>query len=187
MALNSKHVSREVIDDAVQQELKALLFSSAIKSNSFILIACLLMALIFQSVIPNFYLFLWIVLMWSLAGIRFFVRSLFYKKGQSAKKQQNLTNAYVVLTAMVGISWSVLALLPNALENVYSQSLISFIMAGVVFIALPVLAMNFIALVLYIIPFPLVISCSYIASQHPWAMQFTIAYLFFSGQCSMYC
>ncbi len=45
--------------------------------------------------------------------------------------------------------------------------------------ALPALAMNFLALVLYTIPFPLVISYTLVVSQHPWAIQFSSFYLAF--------
>ncbi len=130
MPLNSKHISREAIDHAVQRELTRLLFSGAVKTNSFVIVASPCIALSLQSVIPSSSLVLWIALMWSLAGVRFFIRSLFFKKGQSTKKQQKLTNVYVVLTALIGIAWSVLALLPNALDDVYSQSLISFVMTN---------------------------------------------------------
>ena len=179
MSLSSKHIPQELIDKNVQQELITLHFAHAIKSNIFILIACPFIVFILKSVIPITYLLLWIALMWTLAGIRFFVCYLFKKKRPSARKQHILTNTYVAVTAMVGISWSVLALLPNALDNVYSHSLISFMMAGIIAIALPVLAMNLPALVLYITPFPLVFSCSLIISQHPLATRFTIVYLFF--------
>ncbi len=179
MPLTTHHIAKESIDESVKQELTNLLFAGAIKSNSFIIISCPFISLSLQSVIPLSALAPWTALMWSLSGIRLFIYFLFNKKGQSTVTRGSLTKLYVVLTATIGMSWGLIALLPNAFDSIYSQSLISFLMAATLFIALSVLVMNFLAQVLYMTPFPLVISYTLLTSQHPWAIQFSSFYIVF--------
>ncbi len=170
------------IDDAVTQKLTHLLFAGAIKSNIFVATASVVIYLCLKSVIPILPLFLWATLMVLLSGIRFLLCYLFAKRDQSPEAQKNFTRLYIVVTAILGLAWSLLALLPNAFGNIYSQSYIIIIMMGLLFIAVNVLAMNRLAQILYCIPFPFVIFCLLLAFPGPFSLQFaalTVVFLVF--------
>jgi len=176
---NAHHVSRKLIDDKVRQELTNLLFASAIKPNIFIVIAAFAIFYSLRSIIPTTPLFLWVVLMISLAGIRFFLCHLFNKDGQSPDAQKKIAQLYIAVTAIFGVAWSLLAFLPNAFAGVYSQSFIILIMVGVLFITVTVLAPNRLAQILYSAPFPLAISYNLMGSSTPFSMQFSFFLVLF--------
>ena len=176
------HVSSAALDLKVRRELTSLLFKGAIKPNLFVTIASLVFAFALQNVVPLLSLVLWTALMWLLAGIRFFICYLFNKEDFMARTRRSLARSYMVVTGMIGVAWSLLALLPNAMNDIYSQSAVFIIMVGTVFIAVIVLSMNRLAQILYISPFPIVISFQLLGSSNPWALQFSafsIMYLLF--------
>ncbi len=179
MNYNVRHISREVIDDKIQRELTNLLLASAIKPNIFIAVAAFAIFYSLRSIIPTTPLFLWVVFMISLAGIRFFLCHLFIKDGQSQDFKKRIAQIYIAATAIFGVAWSLLALLPNSLGSIYSQSFIILIMVGVLFIAVTVLAPNRLAHILYSAPFPLAIAYNLIGSSNPFSLQFSFFLVLF--------
>jgi len=167
------------IDAKVKQELINLLMKGAVRPNIFIIIASLIISFSFISVIPGNCLIFWTSIMFLLAGLRFHISYVFNKGNNSVKKQNKLKTAYIVLTALVGINWSILAILPGAFINIYSQSLIILIMAATLVIAIIVLAMNRFAQLLYITPFPISIIIVLIKSQSAMNIQYSIQILMF--------
>ncbi len=178
----NNHISHKSINDSVKQELTNLLFASAVKSNVIVATASVIISFALQSAIPLFPLVLWAPLMILLTGIRLFLAHLFRKKNPSVRTKNTLSRLYIVVTVLLGIAWSFLALLPMAFATVYSESFIIFIMIGTLFIAVNVLVMNRLAQILYSIPFPLVITYVLLSSPNPFSLQFSlfmVVFLFF--------
>lgn len=176
---NVRHISRKVIDDKVQRELTNLLLASAIKPNIFIAIAAFAIFYSLRSVIPTTPLFLWVLLMISLTGIRLSLCHLFNNDGQSPSSKKKIAHIYIVVTALFGVAWSLLPFLPNSFVSIYSQSFIILIMVGVLFITVTVLAPNRLAQVLYSTPFPLAISYNLIGCPTPFSVQFSLFIVLF--------
>jgi len=180
MPVKAENSSKEHIDDRVQQELTNLLFAAGLKTNIFIISASLIFAIsLYGADIPGLPVALWTTLMSLLAGIRLFIRHLFYKRGHSIKANKRFENLYIIFSAALGLSWSLLAILPNSLDDIYTQNYIFFIMMGVVYIAVISLAMSRITQILYITPFPLVLAFTLLISPQPWSNQFAAFSLFF--------
>ncbi len=173
------HIAPKVINEKVERELTNLLLASAIKPNIFIAVAAFAIFYSLRSVVPTTPLFLWVVLMVSLAGIRFILCHLFAKKGQSQDSKKRIGYIYIAVTAIFGVAWSLLALLPNSLGSIYSLSFIILIMVGVLFIAVTVLAPNRLAHFLYSAPFPLAIAYYLMGSSMPFSIQFSFFLVLF--------
>lgn len=168
------HISQKSINSKVEQELVNLLFAGAFRANSFIVVACIVLIICLRSVVSVYPLALWVVSMIFLAGIRFFISYLFRKRVQSSRAQKNFVALYIVMTAILGVTWSFLALLPDVFDSIYLQSFIILIMVGVLVIAVTVLAMNRFAQIAYSAPFPLVLSTLLLTSSNPFAWQFSL-------------
>jgi signal transduction histidine kinase/CheY-like chemotaxis protein/HPt (histidine-containing phosphotransfer) domain-containing protein len=175
----ANRISQKLIDDKVKRELTNLLFANAIKPNIFIVVASVVIFFSLLPVIPVISLALWALFMTFLAVVRFFLCYLFNKRAQSSRAQNKLAKLYIAVTAIFGIAWSLLALLPNAFASVYSQSFIILVMVGVLFITVTVLAANRLAQILYSTPFPLAISYVLLASSNPLSRQLSFLTVFF--------
>ena len=86
---------------------------------------------------------------------------------------------YIVITAIFGVAWGLLALLPDAFQTIYSQSLIIMIMVGVLFITVTVLAPNRMAQILYSTPLPLAVAGVLLTTSNPLAVQVSVLVLTF--------
>ena len=157
----------------VEQELINLLMGGTFKANVFIIIGSLVISFSLKSIVPGKYLVLWVSIMFLLAGLRFIISYFFKIKNISVRKQNRLKTTYLALTALIGINWSILAILPGVFINIYSQSLILLIMISILFIAVLVLAMNKLAQFVYITPFPLSIIIIFIKSQTVMNIQYS--------------
>jgi len=138
----SPHISKEMIDRNVKKELAQLLLRGAIRANVFIITASVLIYFSLQSVIPARPLASWAVLMCLLAAVRFRVSVLFQKTIHSKETHRKFVLSYMWLTAIIGGSWGLLPLLPDAFSSVFSQAFILFIMIGMLFVGFAVLSMN---------------------------------------------
>jgi len=175
MPVKTENSSKKHINNRVQQELTRLLFAAGLKTNIFIISASLILALsLYGTTIPGLPLALWAMLMSLLAGVRLVIRHLFNKRGQSIKTNKRFENLYIIFSAALGISWSLLALLPHSFDSFYTQCFIFFIMLTVIYIAVISLAMSRITQILYITPFPLVMALALLLSPQPWSNQFAI-------------
>jgi len=175
-------VSQKAIGDKVNRELFNLLFAAAVKTNIFIVIASSAIFFSLQSVIPIIPLVLWTLFMSFLAAVRLLLCHLFNKGGQSFSAQKKIANLYIAVSAIIGIAWGLLALLPNAFASVYSQSFVILIMGAVLFITVTVFAANRLAQILYSTPFPLAIAYMLLVSSNPfsWQLAFlTVGFLIF--------
>ena len=176
---NISHISQKSIDDNVEKELTNLLFIIAVKPNIFIAIASIAIFFSLQSVIPAGPLAAWALLMVILSGLRLYLCHLFMKRVQSARAKKTLAKLYLILTGIFGVAWGVLALLPNALQTIYSQSFIIFIMVGVLFITVTVLSSNRLAQILYSTPLPLTVAGVILTTSNPLAVQVSVLVLIF--------
>ena len=179
MPSESNHISQRSIDAKVKQELTNLLFSGAFRANVLIAVASVTLFICLRDVSSVYPLTLWVVSMIFFSGIRYFISHLFRKRVQSPQSQKNLLKLYIAMTAILGVAWSLLALLPNVFDSVYSQSFIILVMVGVLVIAVAVLAMNRFAQIVYSAPFPLVISFLLFKSPNPFSWQFSLFIVFF--------
>lgn len=164
------HISQEVIDDKVSRELVSLLFAGGFRANVFIFIGAPVFSLLLKSFIPIIIVFSWAVLMVFLAAVRFFLCQLYSRKEEAGYSSVTLEKAYRVMTALIGVGWGLLALLPGIFSSIFSQVMIFFIMMGVLYTAIIVLAMNRFLLFLYITPFPVLLSYALFRASHPWAV-----------------
>ncbi len=176
---NISQISQKLIDDNVEKELTNLLFTIAVKPNIFIAIVSIAIFFSLQSVIPAGPLAAWSLLMILLSGLRLYLCHLFMKRMQSAGMKKNLAKLYLILTAVFGMAWGGLALLPDALQSIYSQSFIILIMVGVLFITVTVLASNRLAQILYSTPLPLAIASIIPTTSNPLAIQVSALVLTF--------
>jgi len=179
MQNSTRHISQETIDEKVKQELANLLFVNALRANAFIAISCIALIFCLKFFIPLFPLTMWSLVMALLVICRYFLSYLFKRKYQSSRHQKILVNLYLLTTAMLGIAWSFLALLPDAFSNIYSQSFIFMTMMGVLFIAVIILAPNRLAQMLYSVPFPLVSIYTLVSTANPFYLQFSVFAVFF--------
>jgi len=151
------HISKTLINARVRQELTQLLFARSITPNLFVIIGSLVIIFLLRSQVPTQYLLAWFALMSFLSICRIAVYLLFKHYGNSPKRINRLVTLYLIFTGLVGISWSLLACLPNIMTNLNAAIFVTFIMVGTIFIASTALCMNQLALVLYISPFPLML------------------------------
>ncbi len=175
------HISKEVIDEKVSRELISLLFAGGFRANFFIFISVLIFSLLLKSFIPILYIFIWAVLMIFLAAVRFFLCQLYSRKEEAGYSGVMLEKAYLVMTTLIGVGWGLLALMPGIFSNVFSQVMIFFIMMGVLYIAIIVLAMNCFLLFLYITPFPVLLIYAFFRASHPWAVHLSSLSFIFWG------
>ncbi len=182
MQNKTSHISQKTIKDKVKQELSKLLIAGAFRANALIAVASVALFFCLRTVIPVYPLVKWVILMITLAGIRYFVSYLHTARVQTSRVKKRLFNLYIIMTAILGIAWSLLASLPAIFDNVYSQSFVILIMVGVTVIAVTVLGMNRLAQIVYSAPFPLVISFLLLVSPNPFSWQisfFIMVYLLF--------
>ena len=176
---NISHISQKSIDDNVEKELTNILFTSAVKPNVFIAIVSIVIFFSLQSVIPAGPLAAWSLLMVLLSGLRLYLCHLFMKRDQSVRETKALARLYIVITAIFGVAWGLLALLPDAFQTIYSQSLIIMIMVGGLFITVTVLAPNRMAQILYSTPLPLAVAGVLLTTSNPLAVQVSVLVLTF--------
>ena len=174
MQNKASHISQKSINAEVEQELINLLFVGAFRANVLIAVASVVLFICLRDVVSVYPLALWVMVMIFLAGIRFLISYLSRKRVQSSQAQKTFLALYIAITAILGVAWSFLALLPNVFDDVYSQSFIILIMVGVLVIAVTVLAMNRFAQIAYSAPFPLVISGLLLTSSNPFSWQFSL-------------
>ncbi len=175
------HTSQEVINDRVSRELVSLLFAGGFRANVFIFIGAPLFSLLLKPFIPIVIIFSWAVLMVFLAAVRFFLCQLYSRKEEAGYSSVALEKAYRVMTALIGVGWGLLALMPGIFSSIFSQVMIFFIMMGVLYIAIIVLAMDRFLLFLYITPFPALLSYALFRASHPWAVHLTSLLFIFWG------
>lgn len=104
------------------------------------------------------------------------------QRGAILLRAKKIANLYIAVSAIIGIAWGLLALLPNAFASVYSQSFVILIMGAVLFITVTVFAANRLAQILYSTPFPLAIAYMLLVSSNPfsWQLAFlTVGFLIF--------
>ncbi len=179
ISMYKDHISKEVIDDKVSRELVSLLFAGGLRANFFIFIGAPVFSLLLKSFIPIVTIFSWTVLMVFLAAVRSFLCQLYNRKEEAGYSGVILEKSYWVMTSLLGIGWGLLALMPGIFSNIFSQVMIFFIMMGVIYIAIIVLAMSRLLLFLYITPFPVFLSYSLFRSSHPWAIHLScLAFIF---------
>jgi signal transduction histidine kinase/CheY-like chemotaxis protein len=179
MQNKTSHISKKIIAAEVKQELTNLLFAGAFRDNALIAVASVAFFFCLRAVVPVSPLTLWVILMIVLAGTRYFVSYLYTKKNQPSQVQKKLFNLYIVMTAMLGIAWSLLALLPTVFDSVYSQLFIILVMVGSLVISVTVFAMNRLAQIVHSAPFALVISFLFLSSSNPFSWQFSLCVVIF--------
>lgn len=175
------HISKEVIDEKVSRELVSLLFAGGFRANSFVFIGAPVFSLLLKSFIPIIFIFSWAVLMVFLAAVRLFLCQLYSWKEEEGHSSKTLEKAYLVMTVLIGVGWGLLALMPGIFSNIFSQVMIFFIMMGVLYIAIIVLAMNRLLLFLYITPFPVLLGYALFRASHPWAVHLSSLSFIFWG------
>jgi len=150
-----ENIDGDLVNDRVAQQLTHLLFDGANKPNIFIIISSFVILFALRSVTPAIFLAEWAGLMIFLAACRFLI-CYFYNKAQiSQQLNPNFKRLYMLFTGFIGIGWSLLTFLPGVLSSMYSQTLILIVGGGIIFIGITVLAMDRLAQILYISPFPL--------------------------------
>ena len=173
-------ISDETIDEKVNRERINLLFFSARKSNLFVITGSVVISFAFWPAVSVFPLEVWAGVMILLACIRLFVCCYLYKKQiRVARLRKRNEFFYVTVTAMMGVAWGCLALLPHVYDSVYSQSVLFLTMVATLFIAHILLAMHKVAQLVYMVPFPLILVYSLIVKHHPWAIQFSSLVMLF--------
>ncbi len=172
-------ISSQLIESRVKQELDRLLFVRSAAPNIFVIIGCLVVIFLLRSVVPLHSLLTWYGLISFFSICRIALFYMFERYGDSPQNKKQFTTAYILLTGIIGIAWSMLPCLPNIMTNFYATVFVCFVMVGTIFIASTALCMNELALVLYISPFPLVLSYKLFTSSVIWFDRYAIMILVF--------
>jgi len=172
-------ISSDIIDQKVTRELACLLFAGALKPAIFVIIGSIIISFILKSIVPGLPLLLWSAAMIVLSGCRFFICQKFMKAAAAGKPFLKFKKLYLLFTGLIGLGWGFISFLPDVFSSAYSLVLISFLGAGIIFIGITVLAMDRLAQIIYISPFPLALSFNLLYYSYPWALKWTLLSLMF--------
>ncbi len=171
----SKNIDKQLLADKVEQQLTELLFSRAIKSNTLVILASILITLVLQRLDNSVFLYAWALMMIVLSVSRLWVYRLYQRHNHAAR----YVRPYLLLAVATGFVWGGLAFLPGVSENSAELLLIGFLMLGIIFIGISFLSMNLFAMVCYISFFPLFLSYSLVTQLDPNGPLFAILALFY--------
>jgi len=174
-----ENLSQDIIDQKVTLELTRLLFAGALKPAIFITIGSIIISFALKPFVPVLPLTLWSAAMIVLSACRFFICRRFIKAVASGKPFLKFKKPYLLFTSLIGVGWSWISFLPGAFSSPYSLALIYIMGAGIIFIGITVLAMDRLAQILYITPFPLVLSFNLLFSSQPFGFEWTILIFMF--------
>ncbi len=162
----------------VDRELTRLLVESSVKANTFVIVGSLLLVIVLKSAMPVIPLLFWFGFMSMISASRI-ILSAMYARDHITDMQ--CIRLYTGATALLGLGWAALPLLPGAFDTTFTLGVIYMVGAGVIILGNNLLYMQATAMLLYVVPMPLVISWQLLSTSQERAFELVALMLTFLG------